>query len=142
MTQKTNQNPWTMDVRVRERNLKSGALTDKDLEKYLANLPDLADQVEPFGTPQPALAQQPVVAEPAPVEDVEIEADADADNETDNETETEEAAPVEEIAAAPEPPPPPPPAPVAEAAPPAPQVEEPAPVADTGAVTNGEGEQS
>ena len=92
MTQKTNQNPWTMDVRVRERNLKSGALTDKDLEKYLANLPDLADQVEPFGTPQPALAQQPVVAEPAPVEDVVAEAEAD------------EEPPAEEIAAAPEPP--------------------------------------
>ncbi len=66
MTQKTNQNPWTMDVRVRERNLKSGALTDKDLEKHLASLPDLADQAEPFGTAQPALAQQPVVEAPAP----------------------------------------------------------------------------
>jgi CO dehydrogenase/acetyl-CoA synthase beta subunit len=58
MTQKTNQNPWTMDVRVRERNLKSGALTDKDLEKYLSSLPDLAEQAEPFSTAQPALAQQ------------------------------------------------------------------------------------
>jgi hypothetical protein len=57
MTQKTNQNPWTMDVRVRERNLKSGALTEKDLEKQLAALPDVADQAEPFGTSQPALAQ-------------------------------------------------------------------------------------
>lgn len=70
MTQKTNENPWTMDVRVRERNLKSGALTDKDLEKFLAALPDLADQVEPFATSQPALAQPQHVAvvEPAPVE--------------------------------------------------------------------------
>jgi len=57
MTQKTNSNPWQMDVRVRERNLKSGALTDKDLEKHLAALPDLADQAEPFAIPQPALAQ-------------------------------------------------------------------------------------
>jgi hypothetical protein len=55
MTQKTPQNPWTLDVRVRERNLKSGVLTDKDVEKHLAALPDLADQAEPFGTPQPAL---------------------------------------------------------------------------------------
>lgn len=58
MTQKTNQNPWTMDVRVRERNLKSGALTDKDLEKYLTTLPDVAEQAETFGTSQPALNEQ------------------------------------------------------------------------------------
>lgn len=55
MTQKTN--PWTFDVRVRERNLKAGNLTDKDVEKYLSSLPDSADQAEPFGTAQPALEQ-------------------------------------------------------------------------------------
>jgi len=55
MTQKTN--PWTFDVRVRERNLKAGTITDKDVEKYVSGLPDLADQAEPFGTSQPALAQ-------------------------------------------------------------------------------------
>lgn len=60
MTQKTN--PWTFDVRVRERNLKSGSLTDKDLEKYLAQLPDSADQAEAFGTAQPAL-EQPEIAD-------------------------------------------------------------------------------
>ena len=60
MTQKTN--PWTFDVRVRERNLKSGSLTDKDLEKYLAQLPDNADQAEAFGTAQPAL-EQPELAD-------------------------------------------------------------------------------
>ena len=130
MTQKTNQNPWTMDVRVRERNLKSGALTDKDLEKYLSTLPDVAEQAEPFGTAQPALAQQPVVAEPAPVEDVIAE-----EPEEDEEEEEE----VEVAAAAPEPPPPAPaPAPTPA---PAPQVEEPAP-ADVGAVTDDEGQQS
>lgn len=58
MTQKTN--PWTFDVRVRERNLKAGSLTEKDVEKYISTLPDLADQAEPFGTPQPAL-EQPVI---------------------------------------------------------------------------------
>ena len=55
MTQKTN--PWTFDVRVRERNLKAGNLTEKDVEKYLSSLPDSADQAEPFGTAQPALEQ-------------------------------------------------------------------------------------
>lgn len=61
MTQKTN--PWIHDVRVRERNLKSGAITEKDVEKYVAGLPDLADQAEPFGTSQPALAQPVHVVE-------------------------------------------------------------------------------
>ncbi|MCL2724234.1 MAG: hypothetical protein FWD69_07325 [Polyangiaceae bacterium] len=56
MTQK-NVNPWTFDVRVRERNLKSGAVNEKDLEKYYAGLADLADQAEPVSVPQPALAQ-------------------------------------------------------------------------------------
>lgn len=60
MTQKTN--PWTFDVRVRERNLKAGSLTEKDVEKYLSTLPDNADQAEPFATAQPALAQ-PVLAD-------------------------------------------------------------------------------
>ena len=55
MTQKTTQNPWQMDVRVRERNLKSGALTEKELEKYLTGLPDVTEQAEAFGTSQPAL---------------------------------------------------------------------------------------
>jgi len=120
MTQKTNQNPWTMDVRVRERNLKSGALTDKDLEKYLAGLPDLAEQAEPFGTPQPALAQQPPAVEAAaPVEEL---------GEQPQEHVAEEP---QQFQAAPQPEPPQ-------------QVEAPAATADAGAdgsFTNGEGQQ-
>lgn len=46
---------WDWDVRVRERNLKNGLLSDKDIEKAESQLPDLADQVETFATPQPAL---------------------------------------------------------------------------------------
>jgi hypothetical protein len=61
MTQKTN--PWIHDVRVRERNLKAGTITEKDIEKYISTLPDLADQAEPFGTSQPALAQPQIVEE-------------------------------------------------------------------------------
>ncbi|MBX3208308.1 MAG: hypothetical protein KF764_24895 [Labilithrix sp.] len=81
MTQKTNQNPWTMDVRVRERNLKSGALTDKDLEKYLGALPDVADQSEAFGTSQPALAQpQVVVSASSGVDDIDDESEEDDDD--------------------------------------------------------------
>lgn len=77
MTQKTN--PWTFDVRVRERNLKSGSITEKDVDKYVAGLPDLADQAEPFGTAQPALAQPPAPPAPPSVDDIDDEDDEDDD---------------------------------------------------------------
>jgi hypothetical protein len=48
-------NAWEWDVRVRERNLRKGILEEKDVEKHLSALPDLADQVEPIGVGQPAL---------------------------------------------------------------------------------------
>ena len=48
-------NLWDLDVRVRERNLRKGILDDKDVEKHLGQLPDLADQAEALGIPQPAL---------------------------------------------------------------------------------------
>src|SRR3954454_14289406 len=78
MTQKTN--PWTFDVRVRERNLKAGTITDKDVEKYVGGLPDLADQSEAFGTSQPALLQP--VHEPS-VEELGDDEDDDEDDEDD-----------------------------------------------------------
>ncbi len=68
MTQKTNLNPWNLDVRVRERNLAKGIISDKDVEKHLSSLPDVADQSEPFATSQPALEQP------------EIEGDDEADD--------------------------------------------------------------
>lgn len=82
MTQKTN--PWTFDVRVRERNLKNGSVTEKDVDKYIAGLPDLADQSEPFGTSQPALAQPQVAVEEEPIgadegDDEDDEDDVDDD---------------------------------------------------------------
>ena len=85
MTQKTN--PWTFDVRVRERNLKAGTVTEKDVEKYIGGLPDLADQSEPFGTSQPALAQ-PAVA--AAVEAHAHQAGGDADLGDDEDDATDE----------------------------------------------------
>ena len=116
---KTSQNPWTFDVRVRERNLKSGSLTEKDLEKHLASLPDLESTTEPFGTHQPALEA------PEDLDDDEDDLDDEEDEDEDDEVdEVEEpaavaaapvaAAPVEEHA---------PPAAVAEA----PVAEEPPP---------------
>ena len=51
--------PWDLDVRVRERNLRKGVLDEKDVEKYLKELPDAAANAESVGTPQPALAGVP-----------------------------------------------------------------------------------
>jgi hypothetical protein len=48
-------NAWDWDIRVRERNMKSGALTDKDVEKHTGQLPDLAEQTDPVTISQPAL---------------------------------------------------------------------------------------
>jgi hypothetical protein len=48
-------NPWDWDVRVRERNLKNGSLTEKELDKHLGQLADVAEQCEPVSLPQPAL---------------------------------------------------------------------------------------
>ena len=84
MTQKMN--PWTFDVRVRERNLKAGTVTEKDVDKYIAGLPDLADQSEAFGTSQPALAPPPaaVVEHDSAPDDEDDEDEVDGDNEPSN----------------------------------------------------------
>jgi hypothetical protein len=89
MTQKTNQNPWSMDVRVRERNLKSGVLTEKDVEKHLAALPDVAEQAEPFSHGQPALAQ---AAHHAPAVSTAAAAAPDEGDDEDDDNEDEEPA--------------------------------------------------
>jgi hypothetical protein len=51
-TQKT---PWDLDVRVRERNIRKGVLDDKDVEKYLKEIPDSAANAENVTIPQPAV---------------------------------------------------------------------------------------
>ena len=48
-------NAWEWDVRVRERNIRKGAFEEKDVEKHLAQLPDVGDQAESITVPQPAL---------------------------------------------------------------------------------------
>jgi hypothetical protein len=47
--------PWDLDVRVRERNLRKGVLDDKDVEKYLKELPDTAANADSVTVPQPAV---------------------------------------------------------------------------------------
>jgi len=46
---------WEWDVRVRERNLRKGMFDEKDLEKHIAQLPDVSDQADILTYPQPAL---------------------------------------------------------------------------------------
>jgi hypothetical protein len=48
-------NAWDWDVRVRERNIRKGIIDDKDVEKHLSQLTDVADQAEPITFPAPAL---------------------------------------------------------------------------------------
>jgi hypothetical protein len=55
-TQKT---PWDLDVRVRERNLRKGVLEEKDVEKYLKELPDSAANAENVSIAQPAVGGGP-----------------------------------------------------------------------------------
>ncbi len=72
----TKLNPWDWDLRVRERNVKAGVIDDKDLQKHLAGLTDVSDQVESFSVPQPALELPEAALAP--------EDDADDDEEEDD----------------------------------------------------------
>jgi hypothetical protein len=47
--------PQDLDLRVRERNLATGVLDQKAVDKHLGDLPDLADQAETVELEQPAL---------------------------------------------------------------------------------------
>jgi hypothetical protein len=38
--------PFLFDVRLMERNIKSGAISRKEIEKYLKNLPDITENAE------------------------------------------------------------------------------------------------
>jgi hypothetical protein len=50
--------PWDLDIRVRERNLSKGVLSEMDVEKMLKELPDAAANAETVMTPQPALLSE------------------------------------------------------------------------------------
>lgn len=64
-------NPWLTDVRVRDRNVKKGHFEQKDVDKFLAELPDVAEQAEAIGIPQPALDE--------PEDDLDDEDDDESD---------------------------------------------------------------
>lgn len=48
-------NPWLFDLRLRDRNVRSGALDEKELSRHLAALKDLEAETETFGLAQPAI---------------------------------------------------------------------------------------
>jgi hypothetical protein len=59
--------PWDLDVRVRERNLRKGVLDEKDVEKHLKELVDVAANAENVTIPQPAVGGgAPAAPVPAP----------------------------------------------------------------------------
>jgi hypothetical protein len=73
MSETKAENPWQFDLRIRARNLKSGALTEKELQKHISALPDLEANVGSFETPQPALDL------PDDEDDMDDEDDVDSD---------------------------------------------------------------
>ncbi|MGO9832948.1 MAG: hypothetical protein ACLP1X_01900 [Polyangiaceae bacterium] len=48
-------NAWDWDIRVRERNIRKGIIDDKDVEKHIAQLPDVSEEAESIGFAAPAL---------------------------------------------------------------------------------------
>jgi len=48
-------NPWDLDIRIRERNIRKGVLDPKDIEKYLKELPDSGANALTVDISQPAL---------------------------------------------------------------------------------------
>jgi hypothetical protein len=48
-------NAWDWDIRVRERNIRKGIIDDKDVEKHIAQLPDVSEQADSIGFAAPAL---------------------------------------------------------------------------------------
>jgi hypothetical protein len=49
-------NSWDWDIRVRDRMLKNGTLTEKDVEKHIGGLVDQGEHSEPVTIAQPAIA--------------------------------------------------------------------------------------
>ena len=86
-------NPWLFDLRLRERNVRSGALDEKELSKHLGALKDLEGEIETFGLAQPAIGDG-VDEEP------ELEAGADEDDEDEDDVDSAAPEAGEAVAAA------------------------------------------
>lgn len=71
-------NPWLFDLRLRERNMRSGALDEKELNKHLSALKDLEAETETFGWAQPAIGDGLDAEDEAEESDDEGESDGEA----------------------------------------------------------------
>lgn len=97
--------PLSHDLRVRERLISAGIISQAEIEQYLANLPDNEGNSESLGIGQPALntPQPPAPPAPAPIrvsppiQTSSTSADLDDDDDDDDDEEDE----VDEVAAAP-----------------------------------------
>ncbi len=49
---------WEWDVRVRDRNIKKGVFTEKDIEKHLSTLPDGSANCESVAVTQPGIDEE------------------------------------------------------------------------------------
>lgn len=56
MSNKATVQSWDWDVRVRERNLKAGIISEKEVEKMLTSLADLSEKVDTVTLTQPAVS--------------------------------------------------------------------------------------
>ena len=103
--------PLSHDVRVRERLLGAGIISQAEIEQYLANLPDNEANSESLGIGQPALAtpQPPAPPAPAPIRvsaplstsSHASTASTDIDDEDDEDDEDDDLSGADEVAAAP-----------------------------------------
>lgn len=55
MSSDRSNNPWLYDLRLRDRNLRSGALDEKELARHLSALKDVEAEAETFSLGQPAI---------------------------------------------------------------------------------------
>lgn len=79
----TSAQTWDWDVRVRERNLKAGLLSEKEVEKMLSSLEDLAEKADTVSLAQPALSSSAVSADASDIDDEEDDDDIDDDDDDD-----------------------------------------------------------
>jgi len=87
---------FDLDIRVRDRHIKNGTLSEKDLEKFITGLPDLTEASEPVSLAQPAFASE----EDAIDDDEDDEEEEGEEEEGEGET-VADAAPAVAPAAAP-----------------------------------------
>ncbi len=69
MSSDRSNNPWLYDLRLRDRNLRSGALDEKELARHLSALKDLETETETFSLGQPAIGSGEIDPIPASEDD-------------------------------------------------------------------------